>query len=65
MDAVHTPGQGGIVACDVCFKEIPVSEVIHDEVGDYVHYYCGLECFAKWRAQVAPQTPADKPAGVG
>lgn len=62
MDPVHTPGQDEIVSCEVCFKEIPISEVIHDEVGDYVHHYCGLECFAKWRAQLDQPAAADNPA---
>jgi hypothetical protein len=40
-----------IVECEVCFKEIPVSEAKMDEAADYVHHFCGLECYARWREQ--------------
>lgn len=39
------------VACDVCFEEIPVSEAKNHEASEYAQHYCGLECFARWRAQ--------------
>lgn len=40
-----------VVDCDVCFKEIPISEAKSEEASDYVHHFCGLECFARWRVQ--------------
>lgn len=40
-----------IVECEVCLKEIPVSEARMEEAAEYVHHFCGLECYAKWRAQ--------------
>lgn len=55
MDAKPTPRAVDVLACDVCFKEIPISEALSDEASDYIHHFCGLECFAMWRAQeVAP-----------
>lgn len=39
------------VACEVCLKEIPVSEATSVKATDYVVYYCGLECYDKWRKQ--------------
>lgn len=45
-----------IVECEVCLKEIPVSEAKMDEAADYVHHFCGLECYARWRAQDAKET---------
>jgi hypothetical protein len=45
-----------IVECEVCLKEIPVSEAKMDEAADYVHHFCGLECYAKWRAQEPKET---------
>jgi len=39
----------GIVPCEVCEKEIPVSEAIVSEAEDYVLYFCGAECFEQWR----------------
>jgi len=52
MNTQPTQDENGIVACEVCFKEIPISEASHHEASDYVHHYCGLECFAKWRGQI-------------
>lgn len=39
------------VPCEVCLKEIPVSEAKTAEAVDYVAYFCGLECYAKWKNQ--------------
>lgn len=39
------------VACEVCLKEIPVSEAKSEEASDYVIYYCSLDCYAKWKEQ--------------
>ena len=37
------------VACEVCLREVPRSEAIFPEASDYVAYFCGLECFEKWK----------------
>ncbi len=37
------------VKCEVCLKEIPASEAKVDEATDYVVYFCGLDCYAKWK----------------
>lgn len=39
------------VPCEVCMKEIPVSEARSEEASDYVAHFCGLECYAKWKQQ--------------
>ena len=39
------------VACEVCLKEVPRTEAQHDEGGDYVMHFCGLECYKMWREQ--------------
>ena len=39
------------VACEVCLKEVPKSEAKVDEASDYVLYYCGLDCYEKWREE--------------
>ena len=39
------------VECQVCLKEVPVSEAKSEEARDYVVYFCGLECYAKWQGQ--------------
>ena len=38
-----------LVACDVCLREIPQSEADIVEANDYVMYFCGLDCYKKWR----------------
>jgi hypothetical protein len=40
------------VACDVCLREVPASEARSEEASDYVMYFCGLECYGKWRKQL-------------
>lgn len=40
------------VACEVCLKEIPVSDATSEEVMDYVTYFCGLECYEQWKKQI-------------
>lgn len=37
------------VPCDVCHKEIPLSEANHFEAEDYVAHFCGLECYSVWK----------------
>lgn len=37
------------VPCEVCQKEIPLSEAFTSEAEDYVLYFCGAECFEHWR----------------
>lgn len=45
------PTEDGKVPCELCLKEIPVSEAKVDEAADYVCYFCGLECYEKWKDQ--------------
>ncbi|MFZ5594553.1 MAG: DUF3330 domain-containing protein [Pseudomonadota bacterium] len=40
--------QEGMLSCEVCLKEIPASAAKSCEAEDYVHYFCGAECFEKW-----------------
>jgi len=39
------------VSCEVCLKEVPKSEATVAEASDYFMYFCGLECFEKWKAK--------------
>jgi hypothetical protein len=41
-------------------KEIPKSEAKSPEAADYVIYFCGLECYAKWQAQDQPEGADDE-----
>jgi hypothetical protein len=36
------------IPCDVCHREIPVSEARRFETEDYVAHFCGLECYSTW-----------------
>ncbi len=39
------------VACEICLKEVPVSEATVPEATDYVVYFCGLDCYERWKRQ--------------
>jgi hypothetical protein len=47
----NKPTREEIVSCEICLKEIPVSEAASTEGADYFLYFCGTECFAKWEEQ--------------
>lgn len=50
------------VSCEVCLKEVPIAEAKIAEAADYFAYFCGLECYEKWKAQdVQPENQAPKP----
>jgi hypothetical protein len=46
-----TPTQVEMVACEVCLKEIPITEARSEEATDYVVHFCGLDCYTKWKEQ--------------
>jgi Domain of unknown function (DUF3330) len=37
------------VPCGACQREIPLSAAVWREGSDYVAYFCGLECYDRWR----------------
>jgi len=39
------------LCCHVCQHEVPISEAVVEEATDYVIYFCGLDCFERWRSQ--------------
>ncbi|MGB4359727.1 MAG: DUF3330 domain-containing protein [Rhodoferax sp.] len=39
------------VQCEVCLKEVPLSEATIPEASDYFVHFCGLECYEKWKEQ--------------
>jgi len=51
MNTTSQRQEGEFVACEICIKEIPVSEAKSEEATDYVVHFCGLECYAIWKAQ--------------
>lgn len=38
-----------MVQCEVCLAEIPSSSAKNEEASDYVRYFCGLNCYDKWK----------------
>lgn len=51
MTTEKQPPESEKVSCEVCLKEIPISEAKSEEGTDYVYHFCGQECFTEWRAQ--------------
>ncbi|MEQ6342707.1 MAG: DUF3330 domain-containing protein [Gammaproteobacteria bacterium] len=48
MEPKPATNQEGILSCEVCLKEIPASAAKNFEAEDYVHHFCGADCFDKW-----------------
>ena len=40
-----------LIECEICLKEVPITEATNPEATDYVVYFCGLECYDKWMNQ--------------
>jgi len=49
IDEIITENE--LVECEICLKEIPISESKSGEATDYVIHFCGLECYEKWNTQ--------------
>ena len=39
------------VSCQACRYEVPLSEAVVPEAVDYMVYFCGLDCYAAWKAR--------------
>ena len=44
----HHPEAPEIINCEICLKEVPVSNASSAEVHEYTLYFCGLECYDQW-----------------
>lgn len=51
MATTDASKDAGAVACEVCLKEIPRSVAQSAEGVDYVYYFCGADCYARWQAE--------------
>jgi hypothetical protein len=60
MTCDDLPPPNQLVPCDMCHHDIPRSEAMAAEAADYVAYFCGLDCYDRWRRQreAAPPSPA-------
>ena len=54
-----------LVACEVCLREVPLSEAMAAECTDYFTYFCGLECYEQWkhRGDTQEHEPASSKVG--
>lgn len=41
------------ISCSICLKEIGHEEGETFEVDDYVHHFCGLDCYSEWQRMKA------------
>ena len=55
--------EDALIACEICRKEVPLSEAKVPEAADYVAHFCGLECYAVWQkdSASADEQVADEP----
>ena len=42
------------IACEICLKEVPISEAKSEEASDYFIHFCGIDCYTKWKEQEKP-----------
>ena len=62
MSTTDKPVEVERVACEICLKEVPISEATVPEATDYVVHFCGLECYEKWKDQRGkPDDQVEKP----
>jgi Domain of unknown function (DUF3330) len=47
--------------CAVCSIEVPLDEAVVPEPMERLMYFCGLDCYARWRAAAAVSFPALSP----
>lgn len=52
------------VACDICLKEVPLTEATIPEAADYFVHFCGLACYDKWQHLDDSQKEKFKKAGA-
>jgi len=62
MEKTVPESEAQLLACEVCMSEIPASVAHSLEGPDYVHHFCGLECYARWTRD--PDAPAAPAGGV-
>ena len=43
-----------LISCEICLKEVPLTDAEVPETMDYVVHFCGLECYELWKNKAAP-----------
>ena len=62
MATSDKPLEVTLVSCEVCLKEVPITEATISEATDYFAHFCGLDCYEKWKNQrEAPTEHVEKP----
>jgi hypothetical protein len=63
MARTTQPAEPQKVECEVCLKEIPGSEARSAEAVGYVAYFCGLDCYERWKAGARGESRPDEDKG--
>ena len=53
MTAKPVPQEPELVACEICMEEIPTSLGTSMEADDYVHHFCGIDCYQQWQKKIS------------
>jgi hypothetical protein len=62
MATDEKPVEPVLVSCEVCLREVPPGEATVPEAAEYFAYFCGLDCYEKWKSQGGQAgQPAEKP----
>lgn len=64
MTTLNKPIEVERVACEICLKEVPISEATVPEAMDYVLYFCGLDCYEQWKRQSEQPAESVKEGGA-
>ena len=40
-----------LIECEICLREVPITEATSPEATDYVVHYYGLTCYDRWMNQ--------------
>ena len=48
---MSNPSEIDKISCDICRKEVPLSEAMVPEAEEYVAHFCGLDCYTQWKEQ--------------
>lgn len=50
------------VSCEICMKEVPLTEAMVPEAEGYFVHFCGLDCYQQWKSKSEESDKeADKP----
>ena len=53
MNSDEKGNDDGLIACEICLKEVPKSEANVVEAQEYVHHFCGANCYQQWHEEAS------------